>query len=603
MRFIDKDDLIAKLYATAQSKGFIQKALKHTTPEKIINYLSVCVNYCETQMQITGILNLPLVTLRNNAKRYKDQSSGKITHVWYMGQDHIKFFDEEKKGNGSDKKITTGMVNIIYKDILMSHEQTTAPQQQVTNVNSILGHGTVDVPVKLNRTRIAEAIKNEHYFSGINSKGDKKTVELNRAEVAQLKWLLKNMDEDDILYQTFEQKSTGRLYNQNGSHTLLTVTKKVRNIAAPQRMLIDVNSACFSVFIGIYNKVQKESGFFRPLTHVETYVNNPKQLRLKIVKRICDAHYQDDNKWRQPPVIDDKCTEYKMVKEAFTAMGFGAKTPKPTATGYNPCYWKTSSGKWETDSLNGILKKKTEYFLSDPFVVEFIKELNVLNEVISAKYESNDEHELYPGVIINRNRKKQQQLSLIYQTIERQILDRMYEVIPSGQVMALLHDGIMVKTTDDALYTRKIIEDNINDKLVILFADGTHMKIDNRITVSVEKMNNEYLNTSTENITQTQQLANAHNDHMEEELHRAASTEYAPAINAGAPDINMREVKNRPPQSLATVRQLVKKIEEIKEPEEKITAATMMNMYKPHKKKEWDEAAWAKKNAAIKGTK
>ena len=97
MNFINKDQLIAELYETAQSKGLINQTLNElpndTTPTKIIKYLTACIEFCETQMKITGMLNIPLTKLRKMSGRYNvPESNGKKDWVWYLCQRHLNFF-------------------------------------------------------------------------------------------------------------------------------------------------------------------------------------------------------------------------------------------------------------------------------------------------------------------------------------------------------------------------------------------------------------------------------------------------------------------------------------------------------------------------------
>jgi ASC-1-like (ASCH) protein len=128
------------------------------------------------------------------------------------------------------------------------------------------------------------------------------------------------------------------------------------------------------------------------------------------------------------------------IKQAITAIGFGAR--KTNAV------WMGENGKWKKTALREIIKSSTllDQLLKDKWVEEFIQEQEKMNTIIWEEIKDlamiKDDANLRN---LNNQISKNKAIAKAYQTTERRLLDAMSKIAESSQVTLACHDGFYTK--------------------------------------------------------------------------------------------------------------------------------------------------------------
>jgi hypothetical protein len=231
---------------------------------------------------------------------------------------------------------------------------------------------------------------------------------------------------------------------------LQNTSKIVRHAALGHCYEYDMESSVFAWKYSWYREYcMKQSGKFYMLTHTDDYLQRKNAIRNKLAKET----FGTDQDWA-----------VKLIKEAITALGFGAPL---RATGYS------KNGKYEPTALNTIIRSydKLELFINNPWVKGFHNEQELMNEFIMLDIKARGEDVILkqnPNIIDKRGALKSRSVvSMKYQQAEREILDWMIGECQDYEVLLTVHDCI---------YTRHKIG-HLKDIRITLMELGDYYKI------------------------------------------------------------------------------------------------------------------------------
>lgn len=163
---------------------------------------------------------------------------------------------------------------------------------------------------------------------------------------------------------------------------------------------------------------------------------------IKLPATIDYLEYKDHHRTRLSDLIfGTKEKGYvNYIKQAITAIGFGAR--KTNAV------WMGENGKWKKTALREIIKspKLLDQFLNDSWVNEFLQEQETMNQLIWQEIKDLPMIKDDPNLRnLNNQISKNKAVAKAYQTTERILLDSMTKIAESSQVLLTCHDGFYTK--------------------------------------------------------------------------------------------------------------------------------------------------------------
>jgi hypothetical protein len=129
------------------------------------------------------------------------------------------------------------------------------------------------------------------------------------------------------------------------------------------------------------------------------------------------------------------------IKQAITAIGFGAR--KTNAV------WMGENGKWCKTALREIIKSPTllDQFLNDAWVKEFLEEQEEMNKLIWNDIKDLAMIKNDPNLRnLNNQISKSKAIAKAYQTTERFLLNELIKTAKRNEVLLICHDGFYTKT-------------------------------------------------------------------------------------------------------------------------------------------------------------
>jgi hypothetical protein len=205
--------------------------------------------------------------------------------------------------------------------------------------------------------------------------------------------------------------------------------KEVRNAALGDNYQYDLEAAVYAIKLMLIDDIYKEKGLSLDGHYIYTkeYLDQKSHIRNRLAEHI--RAYPDG---------------LKLVKEALTAMGFGARI---------------SGGAWlegttvQYPAINSIIMNQDdrERFINDPWVVEFYKEQKQLTKEIVKYYKEKsgwcEAHLTNLPRSTNRRGKFRDTaiMSYLFQQVETLIMDKITKNIDSDDILLRVHDCIITK--------------------------------------------------------------------------------------------------------------------------------------------------------------
>lgn len=273
----------------------------------------------------------------------------------------------------------------------------------------------------------------------------------------------------------------GRMYYKGIN--IQNISKEVRNACLGEHYVYDLNAAVYAIKLMIAKNILSENNIsdFGYWTYTKEYLEWKSPLRYRLSEHI--KSYPDPE---------------KLVKEAITAIGFGARISGGS--------WQDNDGNWQTPAIDDIIMNQIDRknFLEDPWVREFVKEQHELTKFISKYYIEIDgfvESVKYiPKMFANNGKiRNAQVMSYLFQNTEKNIMDIVTDDLP---VIARIHDSFITKKK---LTTEQLLQ-----------IKGTLSRFDQLMTINTEHINawtnpivHDEISLHEERIEREEQLANS----------------------------------------------------------------------------------------------
>jgi len=225
-----------------------------------------------------------------------------------------------------------------------------------------------------------------------------------------------------MLPQIPQPSPYGRMYYKGIN--IQNISKEVRSAVLGDYYSYDLNAAVYAIKLMLAKRILTEQGTsdYGLYTYTKEYLDKKSAIRKKLSEHI--------KKYPKPE---------KLVKEALTAIGFGARISGGS--------WQID-GQWHTTSIEDIIMNPTERhnFMTDPWIKNFDSEQRKLTKFIT-KYYINDEliNEVQdiPNMFGKNGKiRNSQVMSYVFQHTEKAIMDMITQDIP---VIARVHDSFITK--------------------------------------------------------------------------------------------------------------------------------------------------------------
>ena len=211
------------------------------------------------------------------------------------------------------------------------------------------------------------------------------------------------------------------------------VSVEVRQAIIGEHYSYDINAAVYSIKLLLARKILAEKnisdvGLF---TYTKEYLDYKSAIRIELAKHI---HAFD----KFGKLISHN-ESVKLVKQAITAIGFGARISGGV--------WKVND-EWHYSTLNEIIKNPEDrkHFLNDPWVKEFVKEQHQLTHLITNAYIGDTDFVQsvidVPNMFENNKIRKSQVMAYLFQHVEYEIMNIITSNIP---VVCRIHDSFITK--------------------------------------------------------------------------------------------------------------------------------------------------------------
>ena len=446
-----------------ESKSILESIHQDETKaiKKVARYFEVWVDQLEAFPSLHGIAKMGVDRVNKSVGRVRSN-----TYIAYLLKP-LSFYTlvtEGFKGRGLSE-IT---VHPRYRNIISNYitQETLMP----TQTNVIHSDDPLIIQVNLDFDYMESVLSDSYNRKELT---DQTQRDLDR---------ILSQAPDGVLIQRFAQTKgsrSRRLYTHRKS--LQNVTREARKLLVPSHSTIDINTSVFAIMYAVYLSLFEQNGV-KPhtLVAVEDYIKNKDSIRESVAKKL----------FPKMRYATQESYAIKVVKQAYTAIGFGARVQK------TPSYFFDDNGNLQSNALHDILHDRTSDFIKISRVAAFIEEYKLMTDVIY-EFMRNSPLVLSDDLVIaaSDDVTKSQRLAYFYQSLERQCLDLMYQTVstvygPSG-VYALLHDGIMTQllSSRDSVELNYVLNQLLNNSLRIRIGELDYTLKTNWITVSIEHEN------------------------------------------------------------------------------------------------------------------
>lgn len=222
----------------------------------------------------------------------------------------------------------------------------------------------------------------------------------------------------------------GRTYYQGIN--LMNMKEEVRRAVLGDYHQYDLNAAVYAVKLMLAKNVLAENNesHYGKFTYTKEYLDRKSRLREELAK--------DCLKKMNMPFKG----KVKIIKEAITAIGFGARIGAGS--------WQTSDNEWKNPALNDIIKTKEdrERFINHNFVKNFVKEQQDMMKLIVDHYLKDEEFTskivTIKNMVNNNGRiRKAQVMAYLYQSTETYIMENVKQI--AGDNVISIHDALITK--------------------------------------------------------------------------------------------------------------------------------------------------------------
>lgn len=369
-----------------------------------------------------------------------------------------RFYPYGKKGDRYSKKETVYVYNEFYPlypfySVTKQGSNLTGKNSEIVIINQKLIDLLIDTAdheelVSIYFDDLSEEVVDQLHWVNIDmqslsnyikSTNEKLTTIDERQNPTYYYKLLKNLRQAKyikIITEFFDQDQFpmkkkislyGRTYYEGLN--LQNCTKEVRNAALGNNHQYDLEAAVYAIKMMLIDDIytEKNIDLVGHYIYTKEYLDHKSDIRNRLAKHI--QAYPD-------PI--------KLVKEAITAIGFGAKI---------------SGGAWlegttmQFPAINDIImnQEDRDRFLNDPWVIEFYKEQKKLTNEITDYYKNKvnwcDSHLKNLPRSTNKLGKyrKTAIMSYLFQTLETMIIQQCTKHLDEDNILLLVHDCIITQ--------------------------------------------------------------------------------------------------------------------------------------------------------------
>jgi len=337
---------------------------------------------------------------------------------------------DEKKGNGRKKGNRFEQNSEVYMfnqnliDLLID---TANSEELVALYYGEITDETIDrlevVPIDIHSLNaFIENTNREIQLSTKNSKHEA-TLYRNLRQAKYIKLISEyfySAFDKHVLPQIPNPSSYGRVYYKGIN--IQNSTKEVRTACLGNHCVYDLNAAVYSIKLMMVRKILKDNGIddYGHFTYTKEYLDWKSPIRKKLALHI--TKYPDPE---------------KLVKEAITAIGFGARIGGGS--------WQVD-GEWHTTSIEDIIMNPVDRnnFMNDPWVKSFVREQQAITTIITDEFKKDkifcESVVNVPNMFKNNKIRKSQIMSYVFQHTEKLIMDQITSKIP---VVARVHDSFI----------------------------------------------------------------------------------------------------------------------------------------------------------------
>lgn len=409
-------------------KEFLQK-FPHLNEEKAIKLYNRYLKAVRTPLikllpfTMDRIISFPMNVAFNKAGEF--QYNNKRFYVWKEFFELRPFFTIYEKANSRNRKLTK--VYIMNQRLIDNLIDTCDTNELV---NEFYGSCDPDnlFPVKIDINSLCAFIDHTtHELENVNNEKHEDKLRRNLRCAKYIKIIstfFKDAYGDYMLPHIPSPSEYGRMYYKGIN--LQNVSKEVRAAAIGDHHVYDLNAAVYAIklYLAIDLLQSKNIDTFGKFTYTKEYLDQKSKIREKLATHI-----------RAYP------NGLKLVKEAMTAIGFGARIGGKA--------WREDN-QWVVPAINEIIKNPEDRkrFMNDSWVKEFVKEQQIMTKYIVDKYlDMPDFIKKIENIkdIKNNNGKfrKTQVMSYLFQHSETMLME---QVKNSTEYLVSIHDAIITRT-------------------------------------------------------------------------------------------------------------------------------------------------------------
>lgn len=352
-------------------------------------------------------------------------------YIWKEFHDIRPFFNTtDEKGNGRKKSTNNfeknSKVYIMNQKLLDLLIDTCDTTELV-----VMFYGNVDpstletVPIDIRS--LTNFIKNtelEIQKTDKNSKHEGKLLR-NLRQAKYIKIISEfffDAYDDYVLPQIPNPSPYGRVYYKGIN--IQNISKEVRSACLGDHYSYDLNAAVYAIKLMMVKQILKQNNIdeFGHFTYTKEYLEFKDAIRQRLSLHI--------KSYPQP---------IKLVKEAMTSIGFGARIGGGS--------WNID-GEWHTPALDDIImnREEREGFMNDPWVKQFVREQQAMTTIITDEYKKSKDFQEQvkdvPNMFKNDKIRKSQIMSYVFQHTEKNIIDLITKDV---EVIAKIHDSFITK--------------------------------------------------------------------------------------------------------------------------------------------------------------
>jgi len=414
----------------------------------LVKYLIAKLRY--QQADLHQLAHDDFVTECKLQSIYGSKKQAKFANVM---KDLTKLYNVEIEGNSINGKVSFVTLNFNLKQLIRAKSSEDMLIHLYGNID-LTDTTQVDLtPINMNSLKafIKGNEKYQHQTAKVKEYHEEADGILMIAEMT-----------NGILPQIISESDYGRRYYKG--FNLQNVSKMVRNAALGDNYEYDLNTAVYAIKLNYASDITDKK-----FTYTSEYIEGGGKYKDNIRKRLMthcfDIPELSDSKHSKDMIKTIIENRLKIIKQAITAIGFGASSSSP---GFydKKNNWKQNSlsdifsytfkghdGKDKrvefTKMVNGVKVKSLDLFLQDKWMSEFIKEQQEMTKLITDYMISEKAvtKETHPFLVDGRNAlNRSRTIAYFFQKTERVIMDLSAKFIEDngGKVLLRVHDAVYV---------------------------------------------------------------------------------------------------------------------------------------------------------------